>query len=50
MRTCRRHCELLWETVEDIGPGKQNVFIENLQVLVYKSALSFAERRDYNKS
>lgn len=46
MRRCRRHCELLWETVEDIGLGKQNVIVEDMQVLVYKSALSFAERRE----
>lgn len=25
MRACRRHCELLWETVDIIGLGKQNV-------------------------
>lgn len=46
MRACRRHCELLWETVKNIELGKQNVVAEDLQVLVYKSALPFAEVRD----
>lgn len=46
MRTSCRHCKLLWEIVEDIGLGKRIVVVENLQVLVYKSALSFAEGRD----
>lgn len=35
MRACRRHCELLCETVENIELGKQNVVIKDSQVPVY---------------
>lgn len=34
MLTCRRHCELLWETVENMRLGKQIVVVKGSQVLV----------------
>lgn len=34
MRGCRRHCELLWETVDIIGLGKQNVDVKCSQVMM----------------
>lgn len=43
MLTCRRHCEFLWETVENIGLGKQIV------VVSARRCWPFAEGRDYNK-